>query len=116
MMQAPNPLLYSEPEYFWNFKTVGEISYFAQAGHLQLNTDIYQRFPAFLGFGAWFDTIAGIRSPLFYMKWFPVGCYMLCIWAFWFAARALPITNAPCGWPFASSLSRNGISQVRKTT
>jgi hypothetical protein len=93
MMQAPMPLLYSEPRFFWNFQAVGEINYLAHAGHLQLNADINQRFPSFYGLGAWFDTVAGIRSPLYYMKWFPVGCYMLFVWAFWFAARALPITK-----------------------
>ena len=93
MMQAPMPLLYAEPRYFWDFKAVGEINYMAQAGHLQLNTDIYQRFPGFYGFAAWFDRVAGIQSPLSYMKWFPVAAGMLLVWSFWFTARVLPITK-----------------------
>jgi hypothetical protein len=69
MLYGTAPLVYPEGRYSWLYKTIGVIQYVNQHGQLNKNIDIYQNWPGFFAFAAWFDKVAGVGSPLVYAKW-----------------------------------------------
>jgi hypothetical protein len=69
MLYATAPLVYPEGRYAWLYKTIGVVQYVNAHGQLNPSIDIYQNWPGFFAFAAWFDKIAGVGSPLVYAKW-----------------------------------------------
>jgi hypothetical protein len=55
--------------YSWLYKTVGVVQYMGAHGRINQQIDIYQNWPGFFAFAAWFDKVAGVTSPLAYAKW-----------------------------------------------
>jgi hypothetical protein len=63
------PLVYQEARYSWLYKHIGVVQYVNAHGQLDGHIDIYQNWPGFFAFAAWFDKVAGVGSPLVYAKW-----------------------------------------------
>jgi len=69
MLYGTAPLVYSQGRYSWLYKTVGVVQYVNAHGQLNRHIDIYQNWPGFFAFAAWFGKVAGVASPLSYAKW-----------------------------------------------
>jgi hypothetical protein len=69
MLYGTAPLIYPAGRYSWLYKTIGVVQYINAHGQLNSQIDIYQNWPGFFAFTAWFDKIAGVASPLAYAKW-----------------------------------------------
>lgn len=69
MLYGTAPIVYPEGRYSWLYKTIGVVQYVNAHGQLNYHIDIYQNWPGFFAFAAWFDKIAGVASPLAYAKW-----------------------------------------------
>jgi hypothetical protein len=69
MLYGTAPLVYPVGRYAWLYKTVGVVQYVSSHGQLARQIDIYQNWPGFFAFAAWFDKVAGVASPLAYAKW-----------------------------------------------
>lgn len=69
MLYGSAPIVYSQARYAWLYKTVGVVQYVGAHGQLNQHIDIYQNWPGFFAFAAWFDKVAGVASPLAYAKW-----------------------------------------------
>ena len=69
MLYGTAPIVYSQGRYGWLYKTVGVVQYMGVHGKLDQQIDIYQNWPGFFAFAAWFDKVAGVASPLAYAKW-----------------------------------------------
>jgi hypothetical protein len=69
MLYGTAPLVYPEGRYSWLYKTIGVVQYVNAHGQLNSSIDIYQNWPGFFAFAAWFDKVAGVGSPLVYAKW-----------------------------------------------
>ncbi len=69
MLYGTAPLVYPEGRYSWLYKTIGVVQYVNAHAQLDRNIDIYQNWPGFFAFSAWFDKVAGVASPLVYAKW-----------------------------------------------
>jgi hypothetical protein len=69
MLYGTAPIVYSEGRYSWLYKTVGVVQYMSVHGQVNQRIDIYQSWPGFFAFAAWFDKVAGVASPLAYAKW-----------------------------------------------
>ena len=63
MLYGSAPLVYSQARYAWLYKTVGVVQYVGAHGQLNQQIDIYQNWPGFFAFAAWFDKVAGVASP-----------------------------------------------------
>jgi hypothetical protein len=63
------PLLFAEPFYPWVYTHFGVVRYVDLHGRLDGSIDIYQNWPAFFTFAAWFGRVAGIRGPLEVAAW-----------------------------------------------
>jgi hypothetical protein len=63
------PWVYSEGRYSWLYKTIGVVQYVNKHGQLNRHIDIYQNWPGFFAFAAWFGKVAGVATPLAYAKW-----------------------------------------------
>jgi hypothetical protein len=73
MLYGTAPLVYSEARYEWFYKTAGVVQYINAHGQLDRHIDIYQNWPGFFAFAAWFGKVAGISTPLAYGKWAQVA-------------------------------------------
>jgi hypothetical protein len=69
MLYGTAPIVYSQGRYSWLYKTVGVVQYASVHGKVNQQIDIYQNWPGFFAFTAWFDKVAGVTSPLAYAKW-----------------------------------------------
>jgi hypothetical protein len=69
MLYGTAPLVYSQGRYSWLYKTIGVVQYVNANGRLNSTIDIYQNWPGFFAFAAWFGKVAGVASPLAYAKW-----------------------------------------------
>ncbi len=86
------PLVYQEPRYPWLSKYVGIVQYVGTQGHVNQKIDIFQNWPGFFAFFAWFDKAIGVGSPLGYAKWAQLGFELLTVLMLAFIFRALPLT------------------------
>ena len=86
------PLVYQEPRYPWLTKYVGVVQYVSTQGHVNQKIDIFQNWPGFFAFFAWFDKAIGVGSPLGYAKWAQLGFELLTVLMLAFVFRALPLT------------------------
>ena len=69
MLYGTAPIVYSQGRYSWLYKTIGVVQYMGAHGRINQQIDIYQNWPGFFAFTAWFDKVAGVTSPLAYAKW-----------------------------------------------
>jgi hypothetical protein len=69
MLYGTAPLVYPEARYAWLYRTVGVVQYVNAHGTLNPHIDIFQNWPGFFAFAAWFSKVAGVASPLAYAKW-----------------------------------------------
>jgi hypothetical protein len=97
MLYGTAPLLYGAARYSWTYKYIGVVQYVNLHGHLNTSVDIYQNFPGFFAFAAWFDKVVGVQSPLAYAKWAQLAFEALTCLMLHFLFRALPL-NARERW------------------
>jgi hypothetical protein len=78
------PFLVDEPQYSWTYKHIGVTRFLADAGQVDPDLDIYNRWPAFFALAAAFSEIAGAPNPLAYAQWaellfMPLGALALAV-------------------------------------
>jgi hypothetical protein len=93
MLYGTAPLVYAAPRYSWLFKYVGVVQYINLHGHLNTTIDVYQNWPGFFAFTAWFDKVVGVQSPLAYAKWAQLVFELLTAVMLHYLFRALPLTE-----------------------
>jgi hypothetical protein len=93
MLYGTAPLLYGAARYSWTYKYIGVVQYINLHGHLNPSIDVYQNWPGFFAFAAWFDKVVGVQSPLAYAKWAQLVFEVLTCLMLHFVFRALPMTN-----------------------
>jgi hypothetical protein len=93
MLYGTAPLLYGAARYSWTYKYIGVVQYINLHGHLNTSIDIYQNFPGFFAFAAWFDKVVGVQSPLAYAKWAQLAFEALTCLMLHFLFRALPLND-----------------------
>jgi hypothetical protein len=93
MLYGTAPLIYEEGRYAWLYKYIGITQYVNLHGSVNPNVDIFQDWPGFFAFMAWFDKVVGVQGPLAYAKWAQLGFEVLTCLMLSFAFRALPITD-----------------------
>jgi hypothetical protein len=64
------------PQYAWTYKHVGVAHFFENEGRVNLNVDIYNRWPAFFALAAVFSKLSGVADPIDYAAWSEV-CFAL---------------------------------------
>lgn len=90
-LQAVVPLLFPLPQYGYVFKHFGVVEYINLHGSVDDKIDIYQNWPGFFAFAAWFDYLAGQATPVPYAAWAPVYFDILAVLAINISLRALAI-------------------------
>ncbi len=93
MLYGTAPLIYQEPRYPWLTKYIGVVQYVSTQGHVNQKVDIFQNWPGFFAFFAWFDKAIGVGSPLGYAKWAQLAFELLTVLMLAFVFRALPLTT-----------------------
>src|ERR1700722_10353289 len=93
MLYGTAPLVYSAPRYAWLYKYIGVVQYINLHGHLNTKIDVYQNWPGFFAFTAWFDKVVGVQSPLAYAKWAQLAFELLTAVMLYYLFRALPLTD-----------------------
>ena len=93
MIQGSLLIIYPEPRYFWDYKTVGEVQYDNIHGSLNLSLDIYQHWPGFIGLMAWFGHVSGINNPISFVSGSPLFFDLFAVAAFGFAVSRFPMTE-----------------------
>ena len=90
-LQALIPLLLPLPEYGYVYKHFGVTEYIALHGSVNDHIDIYQNWPGFFAVAAWFDSLAGVSTPVSYAAWAPVYFDLLAVLAINISLRALSL-------------------------
>lgn len=67
-LHATTPLIYDDPRYAWVYKHIGVVDLVARSGPPPRSLDIYANWPGFFGFGAWFQSVSGVRA-IDYAPW-----------------------------------------------
>ena len=62
MLYGTAPLVYQEGRYSWLYKTIGVVQYVNAHGDLDRSIDIYQNWPGFFAFAAWFEKSRAFRA------------------------------------------------------
>ncbi len=65
------------PQYAWTYKHVGVAHFFENEGRVNLNVDIYNRWPAFFALAAVFSKLSGVSDPIDYAAWSEVSFALL---------------------------------------
>lgn len=63
------PVLSEQPHYAWVYKHIGVVRYLEEHGKVNLNTDIYNRWPGFFALSAVLSPIADRSNPATYAGW-----------------------------------------------
>jgi hypothetical protein len=92
MLYGTAPLVYSQGRYSWLYKTIGVVQYVNANGQLNRTIDIYQNWPGFFAFAAWFGKVAGVASPLAYAKWAQLVFELAALPLLYLAYDALSLT------------------------
>jgi hypothetical protein len=92
MLYGTAPLVYNQARYSWVYKYIGVVQYINLHGRVNQRIDIFQNWPGFFALIAWFDRVAGIRTPLSYAKWAQLVFEVLICIMLYFAFRALQMT------------------------
>lgn len=85
--------VYPLGRYEWLYQTIGIVQYVNRHGELNRHVDIYQNWPGAFALFAWFDKVAGVKSPLGYAKWAQLGFEMLTCLLLSFAFRAISVSD-----------------------
>ena len=73
-------------------KTIGVVQYVNANGKLNPTIDIYQNWPGFFAFAAWFGKVAGVASPLAYARWAQLVFELAALPLLYLAYDALSLT------------------------
>jgi hypothetical protein len=92
MLYGTAPLVYAQGRYSWLYKTIGVVQYVNANGQLNRTIDIYQNWPGFFAFAAWFGKVAGVASPLAYAKWAQLVFELAALPLLYLAYDALSLT------------------------
>ncbi len=92
MLYGTAALVYSQGRYSWLYKTIGVVQYVNANGQLNRTIDIYQNWPGFFAFAAWFGKVAGVASPLAYAKWAQLVFELAALPLLYLAYDALSLT------------------------
>lgn len=111
MLYATAPLVYPEGRYGWLYKTIGVVQYINDNGQLNSQIDIYQNWPGFFALASWFDKIAGVGSPLAYVKWAQPFFELAAIPLLYLIYDALRLTVRQCWVAVLLFIAANWISQ-----
>jgi hypothetical protein len=76
------------PQYAWTYKHVGVAHFFESEGRVNLNVDIYNRWPAFFALAAAFSKLSGVSDPIHYVAWSEVFFALLDAFLVGLIARA----------------------------
>jgi O-antigen/teichoic acid export membrane protein len=93
MLYGTAPLVYQVARYAWVYKYIGVVQYVNLHGRLNTTIDIYQNWPGFFAFTAWFDKVLGVQSPLAYAKWAQLAFELLTCLMLYYVFRGLPLTD-----------------------
>jgi len=93
MLFGSPSFLYPVARYPWTYKYIGVVQYINLHGHLNSSIDVYQNWPGFFAFAAWFDKVIGVQSPLAYAKWAQLAFETMTCIMLHFVFRALPLTE-----------------------
>jgi hypothetical protein len=93
MLYGTAPLVYREARYAWLYKHIGVVQYINAHGALNRSIDIYQNWPGFFAFWAWFGRVAGVTSPLAYAKWSQLVVELASLPLLYLAYDALSLTR-----------------------
>ncbi|HEV2973941.1 MAG TPA: hypothetical protein VGX69_02965 [Solirubrobacteraceae bacterium] len=63
------PVLSAQPHYAWVYKHIGVVRYLEAHGKVNINIDIYNRWPGFFALAAVFSSVAGSTNPEIYAGW-----------------------------------------------
>lgn len=63
------PVLSAQPHYAWVYKHIGVVRYLEAHGKVNMNIDIYNRWPGFFALAAVFSRVAGRSNPETYASW-----------------------------------------------
>lgn len=78
------PLILDVPHYPWVYKHIGVVRYIEQHGGVDIDIDIYHRWPGFFAGTAVFGSLAGRPNPIAFAAWtevFFTGIDALLVWA-----------------------------------
>ena len=73
MLYGTAPMVYSQARYAWLYKYIGVAQYVNAHGHVNQHIDIFQNWPGFFAFIAWFDNALGVQNPIAYTEMGPTG-------------------------------------------
>ena len=62
VIHATTAILYDEPRYAWTYPHLGVINLIAATGRANRQVDIYNNWPAFFAFNAWFTKTSGLAA------------------------------------------------------
>ncbi len=63
------PMLSEQPHYAWVYKHIGVVRYLEEHGKVNMNADIYNRWPGFFALSAMLSPIADRSNPVTYAGW-----------------------------------------------
>jgi hypothetical protein len=93
MLYGIAPLIYADGRYEWLYKTIGPVQYISAKGQLNRSIDIYQNWPGFFALASWFDKVAGVASPLAYVKWAQLAFELAALPLLYLNYSALALTH-----------------------
>lgn len=111
MLYGTAALVYSQGRYSWLYKTIGVVQYVNANGQLNRTIDIYQNWPGFFAFAAWFGKVAGVASPLAYAKWAQLVFELSALPLLYLAYDALSLTPRQCWLALLLYTGTNWIGQ-----
>jgi hypothetical protein len=91
ILHGTTPAVFPAPDYTWVYKHFGVVEHISRYGSVDPRLDLYQNWPGFFALAAWFDSVAGVGSPLPYAAWAPVYFGLLALLAMAFAIEALTL-------------------------
>jgi hypothetical protein len=111
MLYGTAPLIYSQGRYAWLYKGIGVVQYINFHGSLNPGIDIYQNWPGFFAVAAWFDRVAGVGSPIDYVKWAQLVFELAALPLLYMAYRALSLSVRQCWLALLIYSAGNWIGQ-----
>ncbi len=93
MLYGTAPMVYAQARYAWLYKYIGVAQYVNSHGHVNQHIDIFQNWPGFFAFIAWFDNAVGVQNPVAYAKWAQLVFELLICIMLSYVFRGLPLTD-----------------------
>ncbi len=88
VIHATTAILYAEPRYAWTYPHLGVINLIAATGRANRQVDIYNNWPTFFAFNAWFTKTSGLAA-IRYAGWAQLCFNAINVFAMRFALRGL---------------------------